>query len=651
MSKQDGRQRAIIELVKPSLNNGQYPIKRVEGESVAVTATIIADGHDLIRARIRYRHDRQRTWREVDMAEAWQDHFTGTFTVDKKGAYQYTVIAWMDHALSWHRDIQKKIAALQKVTVELQMGALYCQAAAKQAGSADKQRLQELAKLLSDEAAYAEALEVVMQPELHDLFYRNPVIEHATTYHLNLQVQVEFQKALFSSWYEFFPRSAGRIPGKHGTFHDCINQLPRIAHLGFDTIYLPPIHPIGEVNRKGKNNSVTAEPGDVGSPWAIGSHLGGHKAIHPELGTFDDFQALVQAAGNYGIDIALDIAFQCAPDHPYVKDHPQWFKWRPDGTVQYAENPPKKYQDVLPLNFETSDWRNLWEELKSVFTFWIEHGIRVFRIDNPHTKSFGFWEWCIAAIRKDHPDTIFLAEAFTKPSVMQYLGKIGFNQSYTYFTWRPDRQSMEEYMRELTQTEMRDYYRPNFWPNTPDINPWELQIPNENLYMIRYFLAATLSSNYGMYGPVYEHMICDPVDGKEEYIYSEKYELKVWDWEKENRITRLISTVNAIRKANPALQTTWNLDLLENHNPHMMTYFKWDDADSNHLLIVVNMDPHNAQETSVKFPFHRLQAAVGERFLMSDLMTGNQFVWHDEWNYVRLDPFTMPFHLFKVNKL
>lgn len=651
MDKKDGRLRVYINDVQPALNGGKYPVKRTVGDSVSVQAVLFADGHDVIRAKVLYKHERQRNWREVNMEEIYQDRYAATFPVVRKGIYLYTVSAWIDHALSWYRDIGKKIRAGQKVAAELQMGEMYCKAAAKLATGTDQKKLKSYQKLMAHPQATHEAAAAALEEELHTLLYKYPDIQHATTYQHFLRVNVAHKKALFSAWYELFPRSTSRTKGQHGTFQDTIALLPRIANMGFDTIYLPPIHPIGEKNRKGKNNSTVAKEGDVGSPWAIGSHLGGHKAIHPALGTLDDFRALVAEARKLDIDIALDIAFQCAPDHPYVKEHPQWFKWRPDGTVQYAENPPKKYQDVLPLNFETTDWKNLWEELKSVFLHWIEQGVRIFRIDNPHTKPFVFWEWVIGEIQNKYPDTIFLAEAFTKPSVMQHLAKIGFTQSYTYFTWRPDKASLIEYMEELTHSEMREYFRPNFWPNTPDINPWQLQVPNENQYLIRYFLAATLSSNYGLYGPVYELMACDPVEGKEEYKNAEKYEIKDWDWDQTNRITDIITMVNAIRKENKALQTTWNLEFCGTHNPQILAYHKTDHNRTNHLLMIVNLDPDHAQEDSVRLPLHQWQALPGDRFLMSDLLTGAQYVWEEEWNYVRLDPFHFPFHLFKVDKL
>jgi starch synthase (maltosyl-transferring) len=453
---------------------------------------------------------------------------------------------------------------------------------------------------------------------------------------------------LFSTWYEFFPRSAAQEANRHGTFQDCVKLLPRIAEMGFDTIYLPPIHPIGRAFRKGKNNSVTSESGEPGSPWAIGAAEGGHKAILPELGTLDDFRHFVEEAREHGIEVALDFAIQCSPDHPYVKEHPQWFRWRPDGTVQYAENPPKKYQDVLPVNFETEDWKNLWLELKSIVLHWIEQGVYIFRVDNPHTKTFNFWEWLIREVRSQHPQIIFLAEAFTRPRVMEQLGKIGFTQSYTYFTWRNNPQEMREYLTELTQTEMREYYRPNFWPNTPDILPEVLQHGGEPAHIMRVILAATLSSNYGLYGPVYEFGISTPVSGKEEYLDSEKYEIKHWDWGKRTKISEVITLINKIRKVNPALQTTWNIAFGDTDNQQLLCFAKWDSARKNKMLIVANMDPYNTQAGWVKVPLRELQLIEGEQYLVHDLLTEHKYTWQNEWNYVELRPHEMPVHVFRI---
>jgi starch synthase (maltosyl-transferring) len=461
-------------------------------------------------------------------------------------------------------------------------------------------------------------------------------------------VVVEQEKALFSTWYELFPRSASLESGKHGNFKDCIRLLPRIAAMGFDVLYLPPIHPIGKVNRKGKNNSVRSQPGEPGSPWAIGSDEGGHKSIHRELGTLDDYKALIAAAKKSGIDIAMDIAFQCAPDHPYVKEHPQWFRQRPDGTIQYAENPPKKYQDIYPFNFETDDWQALWNELKSVFEYWIAQGVTIFRVDNPHTKPFRFWEWLIAEINRQSPDVIFLSEAFTKPKVMASLAKGGFTQSYTYFTWRVSKQEIIDYINELVHGPSRNYFRPNFWPNTPDILPYHLQHQGENSFIIRYVLAATLSASYGMYGPAYEFYENAPVESKEEYLNSEKYEIRHYDWKKTNRMTDIISMMNRFRKENKALQSTWNTVFLPLENSNLLAFVKATDDFSNIILTVVNLDPHAGQTGYVRIPRELLRLGDTINLKLKDLMTDEQYTWTQEWNFVYLDPHKMPFHLFLV---
>jgi starch synthase (maltosyl-transferring) len=416
--------------------------------------------------------------------------------------------------------------------------------------------------------------------------------------------------------------------------------------LGFDVLYFPPIHPIGFNFRKGKNNTVNALPGDDGVPYAIGSEEGGHKAVLKDLGTLADFKRLVKKSAEHGLEVALDFAIQCSPDHPYVKEHPKWFTWRPDGTVQYAENPPKKYQDILPVNFENDDWQNLWEELKSILDYWCEQGIRIFRVDNPHTKAFGFWEWCIAEVQKKYPGTIFLSEAFTKPKVMKELAKIGYTQSYTYYVWRTSKHELIEYMTELTQSEMKDYFRPNFWPNTHDINPYMLQGGNEAAFIFRYFMAATLSSNYGIFGPSYELMYHEPYPGKEEYLNSEKYEVRYWDWEKRNKLTDVITRVNAARKTNPALQETNNITFCDIANDNILAYYK--KSKDNHILCVVNIDPYNRQGGFVRVPLQELGLGNGIEFKVFDILTGVYYTWSSEWNYVELDPYQMPMHLFRI---
>jgi starch synthase (maltosyl-transferring) len=419
--------------------------------------------------------------------------------------------------------------------------------------------------------------------------------------------------------------------------------------MGFDTLYFPPIHPIGELNRKGINNATNANPADVGSPWGIGSQHGGHKSIHPQLGTLDDFKSLVKAAEQLGIEVAMDFALQAAPDHPYVKDFPQWFKWRPDGTVQYAENPPKKYQDILPIYFESSDWKNLWTELLNCALFWVEEcNIKIFRVDNPHTKPFYFWGWLITEVKKKHPDVLFLAEAFTRPKIMNQLAKQGFTQSYSYFTWRNTKAELQEYVTELTTTEQQEFFRPNFWPNTPDINPFALQGANESMHLQKYFLAATLSSSVGLYGPVFEFMASEAISGKEEYRDSEKYQIRHWDWNKENKITTLIATINQIRNEQPALQQTNNIVFCETDHDQIMAYYKYDDIQENEILMIASLDAHYTKQALVRLPLKALGSKHKHGITVTDLITGNSYIWDKEWNFVELHP-ALPFHLFKIH--
>jgi len=507
--------------------------------------------------------------------------------------------------------------------------------------------LDTVVKLFMTESEYDNGVREAISHELTQIFKKYPT-RFLANQSQELQVYVDREKALFSTWYEFFPRSASQVEGKHGTFKDCETLLPRVATMGFDTLYFPPIHPIGEVNRKGKNNATNAEPEDVGSPWGIGSQYGGHKSTHPELGTIEDFKSLVKTAKDLGIEVAMDYALQAAPDHPYVKEFPQWFKWRPDGTVQYAENPPKKYQDILPIYFESSDWKNLWKELLDVALFWVEEcGIRVFRVDNPHTKPFYFWGWLIAEIKKKHPDVLFLAEAFTRPKIMNELAKQGFSQSYTYFTWRNTKSELTEYVTELTQSEQKEFYRPNFWPNTPDINPFALQSGNESVHLQKYFLAATLSSSVGIYGPVFEYRVCEPqAPGKEEYLNSEKYEFVKWDWNQQNKITTLITRINFIRKQQTSLQQTNNIVFCDTNNDQVLAYYKFDDEKQNETLMVVNLDAFNTIQTTIRIPVEHLGTT---QIQVTDLITGNAYFWNQEWNFIELSP-ELPFHLFKIQR-
>ncbi|MDX5420152.1 MAG: alpha-1,4-glucan--maltose-1-phosphate maltosyltransferase [Hymenobacteraceae bacterium] len=648
MEALEGTKRVIIENVKPQVNCVQYPIKRVVGEEVTVTADVFGDGHDEVIAVLLYRHAKKKKWTEIPMSFLGNDRWQVTFAPDSMGTFEYTLQGWVDHFHTWQKGLKKKFEANQDITVELQIGAALLEESALTAKPGQQKRLRKWAEQLNSPGSVADAVALATGEDVSELMHACCDRQNVTTYHKILTVEVERQKALFSTWYEFFPRSAAQEAGRHGKFQFCERLLPRIAEMGFDTIYLPPIHPIGFAFRKGKNNSVTSEPGEPGSPWAIGGPAGGHKGILPELGSPEDFRNFVHAAREHGIEVALDFAIQCSPDHPYVKEHPQWFKWRPDGTVQYAENPPKKYQDVLPVNFETEDWQNLWRELKSIVIHWIEQGVYVFRVDNPHTKPFHFWEWLIKEVRRQYPQVIFLAEAFTRPRVMERLGKIGFTQSYTYFTWRNTAAEIKEYMRELTQTEMRDFYRPNFWPNTPDILPHELQTGGEPAHISRVVMAATLSSNYGMYGPVYEFGINTPVQGKEEYWNSEKYEIMHWDWGKLTKIREVITKINKIRQVNPALQTTWNIAFGETDNPQLLCYAKWDDSRKNKMLMVINLDPHNTQAGWVQVPLHMLKMPDNQQYMVHDLMTEHKYTWTNEWNYVELRPHEMPVHVFRI---
>ncbi len=639
--------RAVIEHISPQIDGGEFPIKRIPGEVVVVKADVFGDGHDLIGALLLHRAAGEKKWTEVKMRPLENDQWTASFLTRKPGMYEYTVVAWVDHALSWHHGFCKKAEAGEHLELELRIGAELLRRVAKKAQAADATWLKNTAKLFEEEAHYKEALAIGCSERLEDLIESLPLRDNETAAPV-YKLYVEREKAQFSTWYEFFPRSASPDRSRSGTFKDCEALLRVISELGFDTLYFPPIHPIGESHRKGKNNSTTALPGEPGSPWAIGSHLGGHKAINPELGTIEDFERLVKSANNMGIEIALDLAYQCSPDHPYVKSHPQWFRWRPDGTVQYAENPPKKYQDVLPLNFETDDWQNLWNELKSVIEFWISKGIKIFRVDNPHTKPFIFWQWIMEEMRRNHPEVIFLSEAFTRPRITARLAKVGFQQSYSYFTWRQTKKELTEYLTELTQTELREYFRANFWPNTPDILPYYLQKTGHTHSAARFVLAATLSSNYGMYGPVYEMLENEPMPGKEEYFNSEKYEIRHWEWFSSTPFRELIRKINLIRKDNAAFHTTFNIEFCETDNEHLIAFFKSTRDARNQILTIINLDPTSKQTGWVKLPATLMPAHEGQVLEMNDLMDNSRYRWNRQWNYVELDPRLLPAHIFSI---
>ncbi|WP_299527045.1 alpha-1,4-glucan--maltose-1-phosphate maltosyltransferase [uncultured Lutibacter sp.] len=642
------QKRVVIDYVSPQINNGDFFIKRVVNQIVTVNSHVLSDGHDIIAASILYKYEKDKKWSEVRMQHINNDEWIGAFIVKKQGFCEYKVEGWVDYALNWQHGITRKIEDNQHVNSELLEGIEYINDILKVASKEEKEYLKHLEKLFSNAKMYEEAVLEAQSNKLHNIFTKYPKKLLANSSKI-YKVYVDRLKAQFSTWYEFFPRSASEQEGVHGTFKDCERLLPKVAKMGFDTLYFPPIHPIGEVNRKGKNNTTEAKEGDVGSTWGIGSKLGGHKDIHSQLGSVEDFKSLIAKAKEEGIEIAMDYALQAAPDHPWVKEHPSWFKWRPDGTVQYAENPPKKYQDILPIYWESEDFKNLWNECLDTLFYWIDCGITIFRVDNPHTKPYYFWNWIINEIKQKHPDVLFLAEAFTRPKVMQQLAKQGYTQSYSYFTWREKKHELIEYMNELTQTNQKEYFRPNFWPNTPDINPFHLQGANESKYMQRYVLAATLSSNIGIYGPVFEYMISDALLGKEEYLNSEKFQICHYDWFKENKLTTVISRINKIRQEQEALQQTNNIKFCAVENENLIAFYKWNDSKTNELLIVISLDHNNSQQGTVQLPFSELGISEGHQVEVLDLITGNNYHWNAAWNFVELHP-SLPFHIFRLKK-
>ncbi len=640
-----GRNRVTIENVQPAVDGGKYPVKKIEQEWLVAEADVFADGHDMVTAVLMYRKQGEKKCQEVNMQPVGNDRWQAAFQLTGTGTWEYCVRGFIDHPKTWQHDFRKRLAGndTRELAVQLQIGIQWIAKIAK-AYPKTKTEAKKWIDNLSGNKANAHA----GSEELEKFLTQYPLGEFETTYEAIIPVIVHRKRAGFSAWYSFFPRSAAPAGKMHGTFKDCEKLLPRISKLGFDVVYIPPIHPIGKAFRKGKNDSLTPKPDEPGSPYAIGSPLGGHKDILPELGTLDDFKKLVKAANKSGMEVAMDFALQCSPDHPYVKEHPQWFNWRPDGTIQYAENPPKKYQDVLPLNFENDDWQNMWLELKSILDHWIQQGVTIFRVDNPHTKSFVFWEWCLAEIHKINPEVIFLSEAFTRPKVMYELAKKGFHQSYTYYTWRNSKQELSQYMNDLLNTEAREFFRPNFWTNTHDINPYILQSGHEPQFLIRYFLAATLSSNYGVFGPVFELMVNAAVPGREEYLDSEKYEVRHWDWEKTNKLTQVIELVNKFRNENEALQFTNNYTACHIDNNQLLAFLKVHNG--NRVLCVVNLDAWNKQSGMVNVPLHLLGKQPGDKYVVHDLLTGDKYSWQGEANYVEIDPYRLPFHLFRIEE-
>ncbi len=656
----DGRRRVIIKNVTPEIEGGRFPVKRIVGEMVKVEADIFTDGHDALTCVLQYRKETSLPeetalaleWREAFLDPLSNDRWRSAFQVDQPGRYQYAISAWVDPFKTWRRDLIARLEAGQDIRVDLLVGARLIKEAGGRASAEDSLKLLAWADTLSVKGSLENAMKATQDEDLRLLMQRYSSREHATTYDKNLSVVVDQKNAQYSTWYEMFPRSQWTSNRReHGTFKDCEARLPYIAALGFDVLYLPPIHPIGRTHRKGKNNSTTALPGDPGSPWAIGSDDGGHTGVHPELGTLEDFRSLVSKSAEYGIKIALDVAFQCSPDHPYVKQYPEFFRRRPDGQVQYAENPPKKYEDIYPFDFESAQWPKLWQELLNVVNFWIAQGVRIFRVDNPHTKPFPFWEWLITKVKHEHPDIIFLAEAFTRPKVMYHLAKLGFTQSYTYFSWRNTKWELTQYFTELTRTEVAEFFRPNLWPNTPDILTEYLQAGGRPAFMIRLALAATLGASYGIYGPAYELCENRPREsGSEEYLDSEKYEVKQWDIDHPRSLKDFITRINRIRRENPALHSDSRLQFHDVDNDQLLCYSKSSDDLTNVVLTVVNLDPFHSQAGWTSLQLEALGVGPDQGFQAEDVLTGTRYLWRGTKNFVEINPATMPVQIFRLRR-
>ena len=639
--------RVIVENVQPTVDCGRFPVKRGVGESVTVTADIFADGHDVLRAVLRHRHCADAPWDESELEFLGNDAWQGEFLVTRLGGYEFSIAAWVDEPGSWRQGLGKKVQAEQDVDLELLEGAALARAAAARAEPADAARLRAWADQLAAARSQEERVATALDRGLESLLLRYPDRSRETASPV-FRVTADRERATHGAWYELFPRSCGAEPGVHGTFRDVEARLPYVAGMGFDVLYLPPVHPIGLTHRKGANNTPQAAPGEPGSPWGIGAAEGGHTAVLPELGSQADFDRLVASAHAHGLEIALDIAFQCSPDHPWVREHPEWFRRRPDGSIQYAENPPKKYQDIFPLNFDTDDWRSLWDALRDVFLFWAEHGVRIFRVDNPHTKALPFWEWVIREVQTAHPDTVFLAEAFTRPAVLRRLAKMGFSQSYTYFTWRNTKAELTEYLTELTQTPVCEYLRPNFFANTPDILHDFLQTGGRPAFQIRLVLAAMLGATYGIYGPAFE--LCEGRalrPGSEEYLDSEKYQLRHWNIDRADSLCDLVTRLNRIRREHRALRDMRCLRFIPVDNEQLLCFSKVIDGEG--VVVVVNLDPQHAQSGWVDLPLEDL-GIEDEAYQMHDLISDERYQWTGARNFVRLDPHVMPAHVFRLRR-
>ena len=641
---------AVIENLEPLVDGGRYPTKRIVGEDLVVEADIFKDGHDVVAAVLKWRVLGERRWRETNMAYVDNDRWRGICTLYDIAIYEYTVEAWTDTFRGWQREFAAKFSAgISELRSEALEGAALLEAASRRARDrADSTRLVELSRRMC-KAGNVEINEIAQSRELEVLMATYTDRGNATDYAPAPRVIVDRPAAQIGAWYEFFPRSAEGRGDRGSTFRDCLPRIDHAKAMGFDVIYLPPIHPIGHTNRKGRNNSITCELGDPGVPWAIGSETGGHKAVEPSLGTLADFDWLQKQVRKRGMEIALDFAINCSPDHPYVKEHPDWFYKRPDGTIKYAENPPKKYEDIYPLNFRCDDWRELWAEMKSIVLFWARRGVRIFRVDNPHTKPVAFWEYLVSGVRDKYPDVVFLSEAFTRPKMMKALAKAGFNQSYSYFTWRNSKRELIEYFTELTQTEMSEYFRANLWPNTPDILPFVLQDGGRPAFMIRVLLAATLSTLYGIYSG-YELCENEALPGREEYLDSEKYQWKERDWNAPGNIKDWIAQLNKIRRENRALQFYNNLRFYHADNDAILFYGKMTPARDNIILVVVNLDPHRKQNSYVNVPIDQFGQMESDVYQVHDLLSDARYTWRGRQNYVELDPEIQTGHVFRVRR-
>ena len=647
-----GRRRAVVEGVAPQVDGGRFPAKRVLNESVTVEADVFTDGHDAVSAVVRYRRAGADKWTEIPMTALVNDRWHAEFPATELGRYQFTVTGWVDSWKTWRRDLLKRIDAAQDTHLDYRIGAELVRSAAARASAADAAWLEQTASQLEQHGGDAQtARPIALSDMANALMTRYADRQWATDYERILDIVIDPPKARFSTWYELFPRSASTDPARHGTFRDCEERLPYVAEMGFDVLYFPPIHPIGTTFRKGRNNTLTPEPSDVGSPWAIGAPDGGHKSIHTELGTIDDFRRLVDKARTFNIEIALDIAFQASPDHPYVQEHSEWFRRRPDGTNQYAENPPKKYQDIYPFDFESEKWPDMWRELRSVFEFWIGHGVTIFRVDNPHTKAFPFWEWCLNDIKREHPEAMFLSEAFTRPKVKYRLAKVGFTQSYTYFPWRHGKQEITDYFTELSRPPVSEFFRGNHWPNTPDILTEFLQTTGRQGFVQRLMLAATLAANYGIYGPAFELAEGRPAKpGSEEYLDSEKYQLRQWDLDRPDSLKELISVVNRVRRDNPALQNDTTLRFHTINNDYLIAYSKRSFDGSNLIVTVVNLDPRHRHSGHLELPLEDFGIETQTPYQVHELLTGARYIWQGPRNYVELDPASAPAHIFRIRR-